>query len=141
MSMQTMTAFLEKAQADEKVGEQLVAIIDENEAEAIFPKVVALANDNGFSVTVDDVKEVQKQFEQAPASADGELSDDDLENVSGGVAPVVVAALITGGATLGAGGLGVGAAGVGAAGGITAAVINRGINKTASDVGNFFKKW
>jgi predicted ribosomally synthesized peptide with nif11-like leader len=141
MSMQTMAAFLEKAQADEQVGEQLVAIIDENETQEIFPKVVALANDNGFSVTVDDVKEVRAQFQQAPASADGELSDEDLENVSGGVAPVVVAALVgVVGSAVGAGGA-ITAGGIGATGGITAAVINRGINKTASDVGNFFKKW
>lgn len=127
MSMQTMTAFLEKAQANEQLGEKLVAIIDENEAEAIFPKVVALANDNGFTVTVDDVKEVRAQFEQAPASADGELSDDDLESVSGGVAPVVAAAAIGGFSTQTCG--------------LTPIIINRGVNNTASDIGTFFKKW
>ncbi|WP_193172637.1 Nif11-like leader peptide family RiPP precursor [Nisaea nitritireducens] len=138
MSMQTMAAFLEKAQADEQVGEQLVAIIDENETQEIFPKVVALANDNGFTVTVDDVKEVRAQFEQASASAEGELSDDDLENVSGGIATSVVAALISGG--LGVGSVGVGA-GVPGGGAMSAAMAGRVINKTASDVGNFFKKW
>lgn len=130
MSMQTMAAFMEKAQVDEQLGVQLVALIDENETQDIFPKVVALANDNGFIVTVDDVKEVKRQFEQAPASADGDLSDDDLENVSGGIAPVVIAALI-----------GVGGSAIAAGGGITAAVIGRGINNTVNDVGDFFKKW
>ncbi|WP_193172640.1 Nif11-like leader peptide family RiPP precursor [Nisaea nitritireducens] len=85
MSTQTMAAFLEKVQADEKLGEQLVTVIHENEAQEIFPKVVTLANDNGFTVTVDDVKEVQRQFEKAGDSADGDLSDEDLENVSGGI--------------------------------------------------------
>lgn len=134
MSMQAMASFMEKAQSDPKLGEDLVSLIDQNEREDIYPKVVSLAGEHGFSVTVKDVQETRQQFEQVDASGDGELSDDDLENVSGGIAPVVIAGLITGGA-------GLGAAAIGAGGGITAAVIKRGVNNTVNDVGNFFKKW
>tara|TARA_E500000318_G_scaffold103708_1_gene109020 strand:- start:691 stop:1095 length:405 start_codon:yes stop_codon:yes gene_type:complete len=134
MSMQAMASFMEKAQSDPKLGEDLVSLIDENEREEIYSKVVSLAGEHGFSVTVSDVKETRQQFEQLDASGEGDLNDNDLENVSGGVAPVVVAGLITGGA-------GVGAAGIGAGGAVTAAVISRGVNNTVNDVGNFFKKW
>ncbi len=133
MSMQAMASFMEKAQSDPKLGEELVSLIDQNEREDIYPKVVSLAGEHGFSVTVKDVQETRQQFEQVDAG-DGDLSDDDLENVSGGVASVVIAGLITGGAALGA-------AGIGAAGGVTAAVLKRGINNTVNDIGDFFKKW
>ena len=95
MSMQAMASFMEKAQSDPKLGEDLVSLIDQNEREDIYPKVVSLAGEHGFSVTVKDVQETRQQFEQVDASGDGELSDDDLENVSGGIAPVVIAGLIT----------------------------------------------
>tara|TARA_E500000318_G_scaffold103708_1_gene109019 strand:- start:38 stop:433 length:396 start_codon:yes stop_codon:yes gene_type:complete len=131
--MQAMASFMEKAQSDPKLGEELVSLIDQNEREDIYPKVVSLAGEHGFSVTVKDVQETRQQFEQVDAG-DGDLSDDDLENVSGGVASVVIAGLITGGAALGA-------AGIGAAGGVTAAVLKRGINNTVNDIGDFFKKW
>jgi predicted ribosomally synthesized peptide with nif11-like leader len=94
MSKQTMAAFLEKVQADEKLGEQLIILIHENEPQEIFSKVVTLANDNGFTVTVDDVKEVQREFEKAGDTADSDLSDEDLENVSGGVLVPVGMAMI-----------------------------------------------
>ena len=142
MSMQAMASFLEKAQGDPVLAEELVSIIEENEREVIYTEVVSLAGRHGFEITVEDAAETRKQFEQ---TGDGDLSDDDLENVAGGIAPAVVAGLITGGAALGAAGIGaggaVGAAGVGAAGAVTAATLSRGVNKTASDIGNFFKKW
>ncbi|WP_420405769.1 Nif11-like leader peptide family natural product precursor [Nisaea sp.] len=88
MSMQEMSAFLEKAQADETVAKQLFAILDHNESDVIYSKVVSLANDNGFTVTESDVKETQAQFAKAIDGAEageGDLGDDDLDNVSGGL--------------------------------------------------------
>jgi predicted ribosomally synthesized peptide with nif11-like leader len=142
MSMQAMQSFLQKAQTEPAVGEQLVSIIDENPPEVIYPKVVTLAGSHGFDVTEADVKETHQEFKQAAAaSEDGDLSDEDLENVSGGIAPVVVAAMIGVGAA-GVGAVGtVAAAGVGGAAGITSAVISRGINNTVNDIGKFFSKW
>ncbi|WP_028466968.1 Nif11-like leader peptide family RiPP precursor [Nisaea denitrificans] len=135
MSMQTMTEFLEKAQADEKLGEQLVTIIHENEPEEIFPKVVTLANDNGFTVTVDDVKEVQRQFEKAGDSADGDLSDEDLENVSGGVLLMGLGLAMTG--------IQAAQAGIGIAN-TAAGMVATAIDPTRPQgevIGDLFKKW
>ncbi len=148
MTMQAMASFVEKAQQDPALAEELVTIIDQNDTDAIYSKVVTLANDNGFSVTVDDVKETRQQFEKmSDAGYEGDMSDDELDNVSGGivVSSAVAAAIITGGLGVAAAGVGaagaVGAAGVGAGGVIAAAVIKRGINNTVNDIGNFFKKW
>ncbi|WP_420405767.1 Nif11-like leader peptide family RiPP precursor [Nisaea sp.] len=133
MSMQAMNAFLEKAEADEAVAARLVAILDENEAAAIPPKVVELANDNGFEVTAVDVEETRARFVKAIKDSereDGDLSDDDLEHVSGGVSPALINGLIKGaGLAIKVGGK------------IGSAIIGRGINKTVDDVGNFFSKW
>ena len=140
MSMESMAEFIEKANNDEVLANELVGILEDNEEEVIFSKIVALTKANGFDVTLEDVKEIQQQFINMPNS-DGELNDEELEGVAGGVAPVVVAALITGGAGVAAGGAGVTAAGIGAGGAVTAAVIKNGVNKTASDIGSFMKKW
>jgi predicted ribosomally synthesized peptide with nif11-like leader len=133
MSMESMAEFIEKANNDEVLANELVGILEDNEEEVIFSKIVALTKANGFDVTLEDVKEIQQQFINMPNS-DGELNDEELEGVAGGVASVVAAALITGGA-------GVTAAGIGAGGAVTAAVIKNGVNKTASDIGSFMKKW
>ncbi|WP_420405768.1 Nif11-like leader peptide family RiPP precursor [Nisaea sp.] len=133
MSNQAMVAFLEKAQNDEQLSEKLVSIIGDNEQKDIYPKVVGLAGEYGFTVTEEDVKQVQEECAQAATAienADGDLSDDDLENVSGGLAVATTAALI-----------GLGAAAVTAGGGITAAVIGRGVNNTVDDIGKFFSRW
>lgn len=145
MTMQAITSFLEKAQSEPGLAETLVEIVEENEAEAIYAKVAALASDSGFEVTAADAQEAHKQFQAAMGGADGDLSDDDLENVAGGVAPAVVAAGI--GAVGAVTAAGVGAGGAVAAGGvtggaaITAAVVSNGVNKTVNDVGKFFSRW
>jgi len=136
MSMQAMASFLEKTQGDEVLAENFVDILANNEGDEITSKVIDLAKVNGFDITASDVEETRKQFEQVTEAGDGELSDDDLENVSGGVvvSATVAAAIITGVA-------GVGAAGIGAAGALGSAVIKNGINNTVNDIGNFFSRW
>lgn len=133
MSMQTMNSFLEKAEADEGVAARLVAILDENEKDAIPPMIVELANDNGYAITEEDVIETRQRFEKAMGSGDvedGDLSDEDLEQVSGGISPALIDGMIklTGVA-------------VKATGKITSVLIDRGLNRTVDDIGNFFKKW
>lgn len=133
MSMQAMNSFLEMAETDEAVASRLVAILDENEPGAIPPKIVELANDNGYAVTEADVVETRERFEKAVDGTDvedGDLSDEDLEHVSGGVSPAIIDGLIKAtGVAIKVGGK------------ITSVLVNRGINRTVDDIGNFFKKW
>ena len=66
MSEEQLKAFLEKVKGDTRLQEELKAASD---ADA----VVSLAKEEGFSISVDDLKNAQS-----------ELSDEDLEGVAGG---------------------------------------------------------
>ena len=67
MSEEQLKAFLEKVQGDTSLQEKLKAATD-NDA------VAAIAKDAGFMISIDDLKNAQVT----------ELSDDELENISGG---------------------------------------------------------
>ena len=66
MSEEQLKAFLEKLQGDTSLQEKLKAASD---ADA----VVSIAKEEGFSISVDDLKNAQS-----------ELSDEELEGVAGG---------------------------------------------------------
>ena len=67
MSEEQLKAFLEKVKADTSLQEKLKAATD-NDA------VAAIAKDAGFMISIDDLKNAQVT----------ELSDDELEVISGG---------------------------------------------------------
>ena len=67
MSEEQLKAFLEKVQGDTSLQEKLKAAAD-------VDAVAAIAKEAGFSVSVDDLKMAQS-----------ELSEEELENVAGGV--------------------------------------------------------
>ena len=71
MSVDQLKAFLEKVKADTSLQEKLKAASD---ADA----VVSIAKEEGFSISVDDLKNVQS-----------ELSDEELEGLAGGTAVTV----------------------------------------------------
>ena len=66
MSEEQLKAFLEKLKADTSLQEKLKAASDADAA-------VSLAKEEGFSISVDDLKNAQS-----------ELSDEELEGVAGG---------------------------------------------------------
>ena len=66
MSEEQLKAFLEKVQGDTSLQEKLKAASDADAA-------VSLAKEEGFSISVDDLKNAQS-----------ELSDEELEGVAGG---------------------------------------------------------
>ena len=72
MSEEQLKSFLEAVKADAVLQEKLKAATD---ADA----VVAIAKESGFVVSADEIKAAQ--------SAPQELSDEDLEGVSGGYDP------------------------------------------------------
>ena len=67
MSEEQLKAFLEKVKGDPSLQEKLKAAADAN-------AVTAIAKEAGFSISTDDLTKAQS-----------ELSDDELEGVSGGV--------------------------------------------------------
>ena len=66
MSEEQLKAFLEKVQGDTSLQVKLNAAADSDAA-------LAIANEAGFSISADDLKKAQS-----------EVSDEELENVSGG---------------------------------------------------------
>ena len=66
MSEEQLKAFLEKVKGDTSLQEKLNAAADSDAA-------LAIANEAGFSISADDLKKAQS-----------EVSDDELENASGG---------------------------------------------------------
>ena len=72
MSEEQLKAFLEKLQGDTSLQEKLKAASD---ADA----VVSIAKEEGFSISVDDLKNAQS-----------ELSDEELEGVAGGAQCMVL---------------------------------------------------
>ncbi|ABM79475.1 Nif11-like leader peptide family natural product precursor [Prochlorococcus marinus] len=69
MSEEQLKAFLEKVKADTSLQEKLKAAADAN-------AVAAIAKESGFSISVEDINKAQS-----------ELSDKELEGVSGGIYP------------------------------------------------------
>jgi len=133
MSMQAMASFLEKTQSDGALTENLVQILANNEGDEITSKVIDLAKANGFDITASDVEETRKQFAQHAEAGDGELSDDDLENVSGGIGALTMPSyfdLVKAGET-------VLKSGVNSA----AKVTTNDVRNAVDQVGDFLKRW
>ena len=72
MSDEQLKAFLEKVKGDTSLQEKLKAASD-------VDAVVSLAKEEGFSISVDDLKNAQS-----------ELSDEELEGVAGGAQCMVL---------------------------------------------------
>ena len=77
MSEDQLKAFLEKVKGDTSLQEKLKAASD---ADA----VVSIAKEEGFSISIDDIK--AQLLELSDEAGDAELSDEELEGVAGGVA-------------------------------------------------------
>ena len=74
MSEKQLKAFLEKVKGDTTLQEQLKATAHANNWAELTNDVVAIAKEAGFSISTDDINQTQS-----------ELSDEELEGVSGGV--------------------------------------------------------
>ena len=77
MSSEQLKAFLEKIKGDTSLQEKLKAASDAN-------AVTAIAKEVGFSISADDLKQAQS-----------ELSEEELESVSGGTIPEYVCGVLT----------------------------------------------
>lgn len=114
MSIDAVNQFLEKVAQDSKIQEELAQVM---EAEDHRQAAVELGAKHGFEFTVEElITEVEKR--QQAAIESGQLSEEELEAVAGGLAPVVVGGIISAvSATI--------AASIGAAGVTGGALINK----------------
>ncbi len=85
MSKEMMVSMMEKASSDQGFAGGLVAAVGEREGQDAVSAIAEYGKANGFSVTEADVAEMRSQLIAATAPSDGDLADDDLENVAGGV--------------------------------------------------------
>ena len=88
MSTESVEKFFQKVSEDQALQTGLVTALEaDNDREA----VTQLANSSGFSFTADELwAEVQKrQSEFETRQSSGELSDEELETVAGGLTPAI----------------------------------------------------
>ena len=78
--------FINDSFVDETLSGKFESVIGDKSFDEVAENVVQLAIDNGYDLTMDALKEVRElAFAGAKEMEEGDLSDDDLENVSGGV--------------------------------------------------------
>ena len=84
--MGQLIEFIEKAMSDKELKAKLDALAkkDGDSDEVIYEKddIIALANENGFTVTAEDIK--MREQECTPDKETTELKEEELEAVSGG---------------------------------------------------------
>lgn len=83
MTAVAMNDFIARLRHDTDLAARLSAAVGNKDGEAAFAAVVAFAGQNGFDVTMADAEIFQARVQKA-AAGEGELSDADLETVSGG---------------------------------------------------------
>ncbi|WP_193172638.1 hypothetical protein [Nisaea nitritireducens] len=139
MTTQAMSEMLEKAMTDETFAKGLVEAVGDKQGESALSAVTGYGSANGFSVTLEDAAEMQRQLLAAADGSDGDLDDADLENVSGGIGFGGIGDLLGGGNALGH------MLGGGIAPGVAQSVFGGTVSSAASSAGgaisNFVKQW
>ena len=82
MSVQAVVDFLAKAQEDAALQEQIKNTLKQGDVDANRSQLSQIAADSGFVFSVADYSQALEQIKKSGKS--GELSDTDLEEVSGG---------------------------------------------------------
>lgn len=111
MSIQSSHDFLTTAGQTPALAEGLVKAVGEKQGEPAIAAVAAYAQGHGYDVTVEDAWTAHQGFKRA-LEQNGELSDEDLAEVSGGaVVEITILGVVAIGAVIAAAGV-AGAAGV-----------------------------
>ncbi len=76
MSTENLNGFLEKLKNDSSLRAKLEEIKKKFQGEKLNQEIIMIAKEAGFDINCDDLFKTKK--------VDGELSEDDLSNVSGG---------------------------------------------------------
>lgn len=139
MSQQAMTKFFSALHENPALAERVRDAVEQNEGQAAIEAVAGVAADAGFDVSVADVADFRSRALEL--LADGELSEQNLEKVAGGLIGVDdvlllgAAPVMLGGLTALAGS----AMAVGSLGTVTAGMMIS--TDFANKVSDFFSKW
>lgn len=99
MSQQALVDFITTLSSDAALAEAFGTATNDLEGDAAFNAVAAFASDKGFDVTAADAE----AFYVSLSAAQGELSDDALEDVAGGMS--VATPAVIGWPNIGGGGI------------------------------------
>jgi len=138
MSQQALTEFIESLANNPAWAARLRAEVESHEGRDAIEAVARVASDAGYDVEAADAEAFRSNA--LKALEDGDLDDESLGNVSGGVLLGVVAnAIILGGsgAVIGAAATGAVAGTAGVVGG-TALLVSKDLR---DGITNFFSKW
>jgi hypothetical protein len=83
MTIQNMTIFITDALENQALANELVSVVGDKEGAAANQAVAELAQSKGYDVTIEDAAALSESA--LTAGTDGELSDADLDGVSGGL--------------------------------------------------------
>ncbi len=104
MTVQAVTQFLRKVSEDEKLQEELAKVLETKDNDRVA--ATALGAKHGYQFTPDELwQEIQnRESEFQQSQKEGELSDQELETVSGGTyTPTIIGAVsLIGAATVNA---------------------------------------
>ena len=126
--MSDIEKFVTKLSEDQAFAKQVGEIVENNEGNEILDKLAALGKEHDLNVSAEEIEEARKAL-ASYAQTEGELDEEQLEQVSGGgVAAAIIGAGITAAGSAGA----LSAAGIGVG---TSAALNY------DKVGEFFSKW
>ncbi len=81
--MENVKRFLEKVQTDAALQEKLKAMQGKPQVEVITA-IMALAKENGFEITKEDLQKYVEAAAKASAAQNGELNEAELDAVAGG---------------------------------------------------------
>ena len=81
--MSDIEKFAAKLSEDQSFAKQVGEIVESNEGNEIFNKLTALGEEHGLNVSAEELEEARKAL-ASQFQAEGELDEEDLEQVSGG---------------------------------------------------------
>ncbi len=84
--MEKLNEFMEKVKADETLKAEITKILS-GEREGRTEKMIAFAKENGFEFTAEEV-------EKALNPKEGELAEEELDNVAGGACVEVIKVIV-----------------------------------------------
>ena len=81
--MSDIEKFVAKLKEDQSFAKQVAEIVETNEGNEIFNQLTALGQEHGLNVSAEELEEARKAL-ASQVQAEGELNEEQLEQVSGG---------------------------------------------------------
>jgi len=86
MSVETAVEFIKKVAEDDGLKQQLADAMSGQEGEAVFNAISEVGADSGFSFAPEDIAIAGRQLGKfLGITEDGEMSDEEMEGVAGGI--------------------------------------------------------